>query len=237
MHGGTISVKSNINAGSEFIVSIPTGRKHLPIEQIDDSDIDPEVRLADAFLEEADSLVGTPVNDQPDQTEKIHDSSYILVVDDNPDMRQYLKNILGRNFTVVTANNGSDALQIIQEQAPQLVVSDVMMPVMDGIQLLKAIKENKKYERIPVILLTARAGEESRIEGYQIGADDYLVKPFSIKELLARITAQLSMRQKIEENERQLEYFIRKAPVGIAIYKGPDFIVEAANERVLEILG
>jgi len=237
MHGGTISVKSNINAGSEFIVSIPTGRKHLPIEQIDDSDIDPEVRLADAFLEEADSLVGTPVNDQPDQTEKIHDSSYILVVDDNPDMRQYLKNILGRNFTVVTANNGSDALQIIQEQAPQLVVSDVMMPVMDGIQLLKAIKENKKYERIPVILLTARAGEESRIEGYQIGADDYLVKPFSIKELLARITAQLSMRQKIEENERQLEYFIRKAPVGIAIYKGPDFIVEAANERVLEIWG
>ena len=237
MHGGTISVKSNINAGSEFIVSIPTGRKHLPIEQIDDSDIDPEVRLADAFLEEADSLVGTPVNDQPDQTEKIHDSSYILVVDDNPDMRQYLKNILGRNFTVVTANNGSDALQIIQEQAPQLVVSDVMMPVMDGIQLLKAIKENKRYERIPVILLTARAGEESRIEGYQIGADDYLVKPFSIKELLARITAQLSMRQKIEENERQLEYFIRKAPVGIAIYKGPDFIVEAANERVLEIWG
>jgi len=237
MHGGTISVKSNINAGSEFIVSIPTGRKHLPIEQIDDSDIDPEVRLAHAFLEEADSLVGTPVNDQPDQTEKIHDSSYILVVDDNPDMRQYLKNILGRNFTVVTANNGSDALQIIQEQAPQLVVSDVMMPVMDGIQLLKAIKENKKYERIPVILLTARAGEESRIEGYKIGADDYLVKPFSTKELLARITAQLSMRQKIEENERQLEYFIRKAPVGIAIYKGPDFIVEAANERVLEIWG
>ena len=127
-------------------------------------------------------------------------------------MRNYLKNILGRKFTVLTAANGIDALQKMQEQAPQLVVSDVMMPGMDGIQLLKAIKENKKYERIPVILLTARAGEESRIEGYQIGADDYLVKPFSTKELLARITAQLSMRERIEENEKQLEYFIKKGP-------------------------
>src|SRR6185295_8047936 len=103
--------------------------------------------------------------------------------------------------------------------------------------LLKAIKENKNYERIPVILLTARAGEESRIEGYQIGADDYLVKPFSTKELLARIAAQLSLREKIEENEKQLEYFIKRAPVGIVIYKGPDFIVEAANDRALEMWG
>src|SRR4030095_16175648 len=115
--------------------------------------------------------------------------------------------------------------------------SDVMMPVMDGIELLKAIKEKKEYERIPVILLTARAGEESRIEGYQIGADDYLVKPFSAKELLARITTQLSMRERIEENEKQLEYFIKKAPVGIVIYKGPDFMVEAANDKVLEMWG
>jgi PAS domain S-box-containing protein len=237
MHGGNISVSSQINEGSEFVVSIPIGRKHLPVEQIDESDIDPEVRLADAFLEEADSLIALPVNNKTDQTQKVGDASYILVVDDNPDMREYLKNILGRTFTVVTAENGSDALQKMQERAPQLVVSDVMMPVMDGIQLLKTIKENKKFERIPVILLTARAGEESRIEGYQIGADDYLVKPFSTKELLARITVQLSLRGKIEENEKQLEYVIKKAPVGIVIYQGPDFIVEAANDKVLDMWG
>jgi PAS domain S-box-containing protein len=237
MHGGNISVSSKVNAGSEFVVTIPTGRKHLPLEQIDESGIDPEVRLADAFLEEADSLIGMPTDNKTDQAEQTHDTSYILVVDDNPDMRNYLKNILGRKFTVLTAANGIDALEKMQDQPPQLIVSDVMMPGMDGIQLLKAIKENKKYERIPVILLTARAGEESRIEGYQIGADDYLVKPFSTKELLARITAQLSMRERIEENEKQLEYFIKKAPVGIAIYKGPDFIVEAANDRVLEMWG
>ena len=237
MHGGNISVSSKVNEGSEFVVTIPTGRKHLPVEQIDESGIDSEVRLADAFLEEADSLIGMPANNKTDQAEQSHDTLHILVVDDNPDMRNYLKNILGRKFTVLTAVNGIDALQKMQDQVPQLVVSDVMMPDMDGIQLLKAIKENKKYERIPVILLTARAGEESRIEGYQIGADDYLVKPFSTKELLARITTQLSMRERIEENEKQLEYFIKKAPVGIAVYKGPDFIIEAANDRVLEMWG
>ena len=237
MHGGNISVNSQLGVGSEFVISVPTGRKHLPVEQIDESDIDAEVRLADAFLEEADSLIRMPVNNKEDENERIRDISYILVVDDNPDMREYLKNILDRAFTVVTAENGVEALQKMEEQAPQLVVSDVMMPEMDGIQLLKAIKENKKYERIPVILLTARAGEESKIEGYQIGADDYLVKPFSIKELLARITAQLAIRKKIEEHEKQLEYFIKKAPVGIVIYKGPDFIVEAANDKVLEMWG
>jgi PAS domain S-box-containing protein len=237
MHGGNISVRTRVNEGSVFVTSIPTGRMHLPVEQIVESEIDAEVRLADAFLEEADSLIGAPVHIKTDPTKNVHDASHILVVDDNPDMREYLKNVLDRSFTIVTAENGSDALQKMQEQAPQLVISDVMMPVMDGIQLLKAIKENKKFERIPVILLTARAGEESRIEGYQVGADDYLVKPFSTKELLARITAQLSMHKKIEENEKQLEYFIKKAPVGIVIYRGPDFTVEEANDRVLEMWG
>jgi signal transduction histidine kinase/CheY-like chemotaxis protein len=196
MHGGNISVSSQVDTGSEFVVSIPTGRKHLPVEQIDESDIDPQIRPADAFLEEADSLIEIPADNKSDQTEQTHDdASYILVVDDNPDMRKYLKNILGRKFTVQTAVNGIDALQKMQDQVPRLVVSDVMMPEMDGIQLLKAIKENKNYARIPVILLTARAGEESRIEGYQIGADDYLVKPFSTKELLARIMTHLSLRE------------------------------------------
>jgi len=237
MHGGNISVSSRVNAGSEFVVSIPTGRKHLPVDQIHESGIDSEVRLADAFLDEADSLIEIPVNKSPDRNENIHDTSYILVVDDNPDMRDYLKNILGRKFTIATATNGIDALQKMEDKVPQLVISDVMMPGMDGIQLLKEIKENKKYERIPVILLTARAGEESRIEGYQIGADDYLVKPFSTKELLARITTQLATRSRIEENERRLEHFIKQAPVGIVVYKSADFIVEVANDRVLEMWG
>jgi len=236
MHNGKISVTSKVGSGSEFRVTIPTGRRHLPVEQITETDFDAHIKLTDAFLEEADSLIGIPAEEEGHK-ETIPYTPYILVVEDNPDMRQYLKNILGRKFTVVTAGNGIEALEKMQEQVPQLVVSDVMMPVMDGIQLLKAIKEKKEYERIPVILLTARAGEESRIEGYQIGADDYLVKPFSAKELLARITTQLSMRERIEENEKQLEYFIKKAPVGIVIYKGPDFMVEAANDKVLEMWG
>ena len=237
MHHGNISLSSQVNTGSEFVVTIPTGKKHLPLEQIDESDIDSEARLADAFLEEANSLIGLPATSKTDQIQKVDDASYILVVDDNPDMREYLKHVLGRSFTVMTAENGADALQKMQERIPQAVLTDVMMPVMDGIQLLKAIKETKKYERVPVILLTARAGEESRIEGYQTGADDYLVKPFSTNELMARITAQLSMRKKFEENERQLQYVIKNAPVGIVIYNSPDFVVEAANDKVLDMWG
>src|SRR5689334_5708078 len=101
MHGGKISVNSKVGAGSEFIVLIPIGRKHLAVEQIHESDIHPEVRLADTFLEEADSLIKMPVNEKTDDTEEIPDGSYILVVDDNPDMREYLKNVLGRKFKVV----------------------------------------------------------------------------------------------------------------------------------------
>jgi signal transduction histidine kinase len=129
MHGGNISVNSQLGVGSEFVISVPTGRKHLPVEQIDESDIDAEVRLADAFLEEADSLIRMPVNNKTDKNERIRDTSCILVVDDNPDMREYLKNILDRTFAVVTAENGVEALQKMEEWAPQLVVSDIMMPV------------------------------------------------------------------------------------------------------------
>ncbi|HWA35078.1 MAG TPA: response regulator, partial [Cyclobacteriaceae bacterium] len=132
------------------------------------------------------------------------------VVDDNADMRDHIYALLSRQYNVVMAANGQEALNEIRLKKPSLVLSDVMMPVMDGIQLLKEIKAGKETSNLPVILLTARAGEESRIEGYETGADDYLVKPFAAKELLARIKAQVIIAAKRDAIEEDLEKKVRE---------------------------
>jgi len=237
LHGGNVSVTSQVGKGSEFTVSIPIGRKHLPQDQLLEADQHFDARLSDTFIEEADLFLGdSPVHHNGEQPKRGNVPT-VLIVDDNADMRKYLSTILSDHYNIVTASNGMDALHKLETNIPALVLTDVMMPIMDGIQLLKTIKEDKKYAGIPVILLTARAGEESRIEGYETGADDYLVKPFSSKELLARISAQLATRKKIEEYGRQLEYFIKEAPVGIIVYRGREFIVDVANEKALEMWG
>ena len=150
----------------------------------------------------------------------------ILVVVDDADMREHISSILSNSFNVITANNGVDALNKMKETVPTLVLSDIMMPVMDGIGLLKEIKSNKATANIPVIFLLARAGEESKIEGWETGADDYLVKPFTAEELIARVTAQLRMvklRQSLEDNVRNL---FMEAPAIICVLKGPQHVFE-----------
>lgn len=237
LHGGDITVTSKVGEGSEFTVSLPVGKKHVPKDQLLETDQHFDARLSETFIEEAGLFVEGNVSQQHGESPKPADLPTVLIVDDNADMRKYVSGILSEHFNVITANNGLDALHKLETNMPALVLTDVMMPIMDGIQLLKAIKVNKKYANLPVILLTARAGEESRIEGYETGADDYLVKPFSSKELFARISGQIATRKKIEEYGKQLEYFIREAPVGIAVYRGREFIIDRANEKMLEMWG
>ena len=166
-------------------------------------------------------------------------TSSVLIVDDNADMREHLRSLLQDRYSIATANHGKEALEKIKENIPDLVLSDVMMPVMDGINLLKAIKSNPDTEHIPVILLTARAGEESRIEGLEIGADDYLIKPFSAKELIARINSQLKIgeaKKRIAESEKSLQSFFQNIPAAIAILKVPEQVYTLANSRYLELV-
>ena len=161
----------------------------------------------------------------------------ILVVVDDADMREHISSILSNSFNVITANNGVDALNKMKETVPTLVLSDIMIPVMDGIGLLKEIKSNKATANIPVIFLLARAGEESKIEGWETGADDYLVIPFAAEELIARVTAQLRMvklRQSLESNVRNL---FMQAPAIICVLKGPQHVFELANEMYLQLIG
>ncbi len=217
LHGGFIRVESTLGRGSTFIVNIPFGQDHLSSSQMGGvRTLTSTATGAKPFVEEALRwLPETPredaeiISDQdllpvpcPPSAE-IGTRPRILVADDNADMRQYVARLLSEHYGVETVPDGQAALHAARERLPNLILSDVMMPVMDGFQLLEAIRAEERTRRIPVILLSARAGEESRVEGMHAGADDYLIKPFSARELLARISARLEISRLQREGEQR----------------------------------
>jgi PAS domain S-box-containing protein len=159
----------------------------------------------------------------------------IVLADDNADMRDYVGSLLARDYEVVAVSDGQAALESIQAEAPSLVLTDVMMPRLDGFGLVAAIRADERTRSLPVIVLSARAGEEARIEGLGAGADDYLIKPFSARELLARVASQLALaaeRQALEQALRygreQLAILLDAAPIGIYLI-GSDFRIRSVN--------
>ena len=237
MHHGTIGVESKLNEGSVFTVKIPFGKEHLNEHQISETVNDTDEIYANIYIDEAETLLNTEKLTNESSTAKhsnLHLST-ILVVDDNADMREHISSILSNNFNVITANNGMDALHKLKETIPALVLSDIMMPVMDGIGLLKEIKSNKSTANIPVILLTARAGEESRIEGWETGADDYLVKPFSSKELISRIASQIKTQQIRAASETMLKNIFMQAPVAISVLEVSEYKYVLVNPEAQKL--
>jgi len=236
LHSGTISVTSEVGVGSEFMVTIPVGRAHLDASTLNEVSDDIITPLTSSFESMASTLIDASEEDaQQDAT--VTQKGKIIVVDDNSDMRRYIKQLLQNDFQVITSVNGEDALQKIAQHAPELVLSDIMMPVMDGVQLMQAIKSNPSTKSLPVILLSARAGEEARIVGYETGADDYLVKPFSANELIARIKSQFNLARIRKEVESNLKNLIQQSPVAMALLRGPSLTVELINAGALEIWG
>ena len=237
MHHGTIGVESKLNEGSVFTVKIPFGKEHLNEHQISETVNDTDEIYANIYIDEAETLLNTEKLTNESSTAKhsnLHLST-ILVVDDNADMREHISSILSNNFNVITANNGMDALHKLKETIPALVLSDIMMPVMDGIGLLKEIKSNKSTANIPVILLTARAGEQSRIEGWETGADDYLVKPFSSKELISRIASQIKTQQIRAASETMLKNIFMQAPVAISVLEVSEYKYVLVNPEAQKL--
>jgi signal transduction histidine kinase/DNA-binding response OmpR family regulator len=201
LHGGTVTARSRVGAGSVFTVEIPVGTAHLPPDRIDDDAAASAGRWGDADVEEAlRCLPGEVAADKAPtwsgaeawQAGSSAAGRRILLVDDNLDMLAYVQRMLaGSGYMVEVACDGAAALAAARRMQPDLVLSDVMMPKLDGFGLLHALRQDLSLQHVPVILLTARAGEESSVEGLDAGADDYLVKPFSARELLARVGATL----------------------------------------------
>jgi signal transduction histidine kinase len=206
LHGGSIDVDSQISRGTKFTVQIPLGAAHLPPDQVRaQGEAGSPVRRGEVFVDEADRWLpaaGGAANGQ--QLAAGSGKERVLLADDNADMREYVSRLLGQQYRVTAVANGEEALRSAVADPPDLILSDVMMAGLDGFELLKELRARKETSTVPVVLLSARAGEESRVEGLDIGADDYLFKPFAARELLARVKAHLAMHRRRTESERAL---------------------------------
>jgi signal transduction histidine kinase len=163
----------------------------------------------------------------------------LLVADDNADMRGYVARLLRERWTVDAVADGAEALRAVRESPPDLVLTDVMMPNLDGFGLLQELRAEPKTRDIPVIMLSARAGEESRVDGLEAGADDYLVKPFSARELIARVATHLQVARLRAEAQRQRQRLFdifMQAPTPVAVLSGPELRFEVANAPFCEMM-
>ncbi|MGB8688282.1 MAG: ATP-binding protein [Microcoleus sp.] len=214
LHSGTIDVSSTFGQGSCFTVTIPTGTAHLPPERIRAGrtlastalGAMPYIEEAQRWLPEGDfrwPILDCELDNNPTKLNlapaKGATQAKILLADDNADMRDYIRRLLSGSYTVQTVADGVATLTALKNNPPDLVLTDVMMPGMDGFELLRSLRSNPTTQDIPIILLSARAGEASRIEGLEAGADDYLIKPFSARELLARVEASLKLSRLRQE--------------------------------------
>lgn len=205
LHSGSITVESELSKGTTFTVRIPTGNEHLGNAPTIEAPASTEHRAAraDTYVQEAIGWGGTSIRElRNTRATTARRKGRVLVVDDNADMRQYIANTLSETWVVETAANGQEALRKMAIERPDLVISDVMMPVMDGMQLLQAMRKDPELRTLPFMVLSARAAEEARIEGLRLGADDYLGKPFSANELLAKADVLVESRVAAQRLQR-----------------------------------
>jgi two-component system, NtrC family, sensor kinase len=166
---------------------------HLPPERIVESESSTRGEASQASIQEAKQWLRASTLQSSPPPQKASEAGRLLVADDNADMREYLQRLLAPHWQTQVVRNGREALTAALEAPPDLVLSDVMMPEMDGVELLNALRADERTRTVPVILVSARAGEEARLAGLETGADDYLVKPFSAREVLTRVKTHLEM--------------------------------------------
>lgn len=256
LHGGSIRAESLVGEGTTFVVTIPYGTKHLPPDQIHgDGTQVPVGASTSGYVEEAwrwlpdRESVGNCFQATNSQ-QPSDDRPFILVADDNADMRKCFQSLLNDRYSVETVADGEQALAVIERKKPALLIADVMMPNLDGFNLLRRLRADPETWAIPIIMVSARAGEEERIEGMEHGADDYLVKPFRFRELRARIQSVLELariRRETAERERKLraeadsqrallETVLKEMPAGVVIARAPSGEVMLANHQAEQIL-
>ena len=257
IHGGQIAVESEEGCGTVFRVRLPLGSAHLPTDKITAKGT-MALASADAYVEEAlrwlpdasrDDVI-IDVERRTLQSVARHDA-HVLLADDNADLRGYVSRLLeAGGYSVQAVPDGHAALNAARGRRPDLLLTDVMMPGMDGFALLSTLRNDETLADLPVIMLSARAGEEAQVEGLTNGADDYLAKPFSARELLARVSGTIAMarvRRQAAEDVRKanqalalerefLASVLAKAPVGISIANADGEIL-TLNERAMDLIG
>ena len=240
LHKGEIKVESTINEGTEFIILLPLGKSHLTDDQILDNDfqeINPnEFTVSNVIAELATQSAG--FDHEPDEvnpipshsTEQGLTNNLVLIVDDNKDILEYVAGILSRDYLIEIAEDGLDGLEKARLLHPDLIISDLMMPNMDGNAFCKAIKSDADLNHIPFVLMTARATNDIKIEGYEMGADDYIAKPFNARELLARVSNLLLLR----ENQKELKSLNKNLELKVA--EQLDLIIKEREKYEQELL-
>ena len=195
LHHGEIEVSSEVGKGTEFTIRLPLGKKHLKEEEIVEIPLNPPSKGDLSVTPFERKVEGMFENENIQPSAK--DAPILLIVEDNPDMRNYIRDILVDSYNVVESADGQKGFEKAAEIIPDIIISDVMMPEMDGFQFCERIKTDLRTSHIPVILLTAKSSGESKLEGLETGADDYLTKPFDARELQVRVKNLIEQRERL----------------------------------------
>lgn len=204
LHKGNISLQSEVGKGSVFKVEVPVGKEGYKADQILENEPLHDTLPATGH---ASHVPGEPAAKDTRKGRQTASNAAaqetVLIVEDNAELRNYMASLLEGQYTVFKAPDGAEALACARKMLPSLIISDLMMPRMDGIEFTASIKSDERTSHIPVILLTAKSGQESRIDGLKTGADDYLTKPFSVEELMVRVRNLIDLRKKLAERYRE----------------------------------
>jgi signal transduction histidine kinase/CheY-like chemotaxis protein len=247
LHGGEVEVATEFGRGTTFTVHIPRGAAHLAADRIRaPRTLPPTSAGAETFVQEA-MRWGSQPSDRLALDSQHHGTvspERILFADDNADMREYVARLLRERWNLELASDGDEALAAIRKNPPDLLLCDAMMPGLDGVSLVRAIRADEVLRTLPVIMLSARAGEQDAASGLSAGANDYITKPFSARDLLVRVATNLAAAKAAKEasarERRQQENLYRhfmQAPFPVCVFRGPDHVVELANPPILAAWG